>query len=79
MAVSGVSMGGWGACAWPSSTRRRSPPSPPWSPAIESSLTYAALTAVDTFYRQDVYIEKFGMDGEVDAAYWAENNPATIA
>ena len=26
-----------------------------------------------------MYLEKFGVDGTVDAEYWAHNNPATIA
>ncbi len=46
-------------------------------PAVEAALSWEDVTISDTYYRQDMYTEKFG--NPVDEAYWAANHPAAIA
>ena len=78
-AVSGVSMGGMGSLRLAFKHPHLFGTVAALEPGIEASLRYAELTPADTFYRQGMYVEKFGENGVVDAAYWERNNPATIA
>ena len=79
VAVTGVSMGGMGSLRLAFKHPHLFGTVASLEPATESSLAYESLTPVDTFYRQDMYMEKFGKDGRIDTEYWAANNPATIA
>ena len=79
VAVSGVSMGGLGCLRLAFKHPNLFGTVTALEPATEASLRYDALQPADTFYRADQYAEKFGVDGVVDVAYWAENHPAAIA
>ena len=79
VAVSGVSMGGMGCLRLAFKYPEVFGTVAAMEPAIEGTLRYDELEPVDTFYRADQYPEKYGLDGVVDAAYWEENHPATIA
>ncbi len=79
VAVCGVSMGGMGCLRMGFKHPDRFGILAALEPAIEASLTYSDLVPADTFYRADQYGAKFGIDGVVDEAYWAANNPATVA
>lgn len=47
-------------------------------PGIEPALAFDDIKLEDKFWRADaIFEERFG--SPVDAAYWADNNPATIA
>lgn len=79
VAVCGVSMGGMGCLRMGFKHPHLFGTLAALEPAIEASLTYADLVPADTFYRADQYGGKFGVGGVVDEAYWAANNPATVA
>ena len=79
VAVCGVSMGGMGCLRLGFKHPHLFGTLAALEPAIEASLAYADLVPADTFYRADQYGAKFGIDGVVDEAYWAANNPATVA
>ena len=79
VAVCGVSMGGLGCLRLAFKHPNLFATVAALEPAIEASLRYDALQPADTFYRADQYAAKFGVDGVVDEAYWAENHPAAIA
>ena len=79
VALCGVSMGGMGCLRMGFKHPDRFGILAALEPAIEASLTYADLVPADTFYRADQYGAKFGVDGVVDEAYWAANNPASVA
>ena len=79
LAVSGVSMDGMGSLRFAFKHPHLFGTVAALEPAIEASLAYDALTPADTFYRADQYMGKYGVDGAVDAADWALNNPSSIA
>jgi len=79
VAVCGVSMGGMGCLRLGFKHPDLFGTLAAIEPAIEASLRYGDLKPADTFYRADQYGAKFGVDGVVDQAYWAANNPASMA
>ena len=79
VAVCGVSMGGMGCLRMGFKHPGVFGTLAALEPAIEASVAYTDLAPADTFYRADQYGPKFGIDGVVDEAYWAANNPATVA
>ena len=78
MVVGGVSMGGLGALRLGLKYPAVFGIVVAWEPSIEPALAWEAVRLEDHFWRSRETMEaKFGRP--IDAAYWAANNPATIA
>ena len=77
-AICGISMGGMGGLRLAFKHPEVFGAVAALEPGIEPVLAYADIDVQDRFYRDDsLYRQIFG--SPVDEAYWAENNPATIA
>ena len=75
--IMGISMGGMGGLRLAFKYPEKFAGVAVLEPAIEASLHWKDVSALDSFYRADQYEEKFGKP--VDADYWAENHPSAIA
>jgi S-formylglutathione hydrolase len=76
--VSGISMGGMGALRLGLKYPDLFGAVVAWEPAIEPALEWADVKLEDRFWRSDEMLAaRFGRP--LDAAYWAANNPATLA
>jgi S-formylglutathione hydrolase len=76
--ITGVSMGGMGSLRIAFKHPEMFQAVAAQEPGIEPALTYDAIKPRDRFYRTEaLFEEKYGKP--VDKAYWAANNPATIA
>ncbi|MBU6318671.1 MAG: esterase [Alphaproteobacteria bacterium] len=76
--ITGVSMGGMGALRIAFKHPELFAGVAGMEPGIEPALAYADIKLRDRFWRdQSLFEEKYGKP--VDEAYWADNNPATIA
>jgi S-formylglutathione hydrolase len=76
--ITGVSMGGMGALRIAFRRPDLFAGVAAMEPGIEPALTYGDIMPRDRFWRnQDLFERIFG--DPVDEAYWADNNPATIA
>lgn len=79
--VGGVSMGGMGSLrmAFKRPTTFRAVIA--FEPGIEPALAWQDVRPEDKFWREDaLMVARYGTpEGGIDAAFWADNNPATIA
>ena len=79
--VGGVSMGGMGALRFAFKHPDRFRVVIAFEPGIEPALKWSDVEERDKFYRGDkLLVARYGTAGAgIDEAYWAANNPATIA
>ena len=76
--ITGISMGGMGSLRIAFKHPEMFQAVASQEPGIEPALAFSDIKLRDRFYRDDALFEqKFGKP--VDAAFWAANNPATIA
>ncbi len=76
--IGGISMGGMGSLRMAFKYPDRFRGVIALEPGIEPALAFDDIKLEDKFWRADaIFEERYG--SPVDAAYWADNNPATIA
>lgn len=76
--ITGISMGGMGSIRIAFKNPNKFEAVAGMEPGIEPSLDYKGLSLRDTFWRAPALFAKIYGD-PVDEAYWADNNPASIA
>lgn len=76
--ITGVSMGGMGSLRMAFKYPEKFQAVASMEPGIEPALRFSEIQLRDRFWRDDALMERI-YGSPVDEAYWAANNPATIA
>ena len=76
--ITGISMGGMGSLRMAFKYPERFAAVASMEPGIEPALQFSEIRLRDRFWRDDALLERI-YGSPVDEAYWAANNPATIA